>query len=42
MQEETVAIAGIDLFAEITAGVIVGTISSEASSDDEGGEGGEG
>ena len=39
MQEETVAIAGIDLFAEITAGVIVGTISAEASSDDEGGEG---
>lgn len=38
MQEETVAIAGIDLFAEITAGVIVGTITAAS----EGGEGGEG
>lgn len=35
MQEETVAIAGIDLFAEITAGVIVGTITAAS----EGGEG---
>ena len=33
MQEETVAVSGIDLFAEIPAGVIVGTIA------DEGGEG---
>ena len=38
MQEETVAVSGIDLFAEIPAGVIVGTIAEE----DEGGEGGEG
>lgn len=35
MQEETVAIAGIDLFAEIAAGVIVGTITAAS----EGGEG---
>jgi hypothetical protein len=35
MQNETVAISGIDIFAEIPAGVIVGTITSE----DDGGEG---
>jgi hypothetical protein len=35
MQEETVAVSGIDLFAEIPAGVIVGTIAEET----EGGEG---
>ena len=35
MQEETVAVAGVDLFAEIDAGVIVGTITAPT----EGGEG---
>lgn len=39
MQEETVAVAGVTFFAERNDGVIVGTISSSASSDDEGGEG---
>lgn len=39
MQEETVAVAGVTFFAERNDGVIVGTISSSASADDEGGEG---
>lgn len=39
MQSETVAVAGVDLFAEIDAGVIVGTITAASA---EGGEGGEG
>ena len=38
LQSETVAIAGVDIFAEVIDGVIVGTISAET----EGGEGGEG
>lgn len=38
LQSETVAIAGVDIFAEVVDGVIVGTISAET----EGGEGGEG
>lgn len=39
MQSETVAIAGVTIFAEIDAGVIVGTITAASA---EGGEGGEG
>jgi hypothetical protein len=39
MQEETVAIAGVDFFAERNDGVIVGTITAAST---EGGEGGEG
>lgn len=35
MQEETIAISGVDIFAEMPAGVIVGTIASAS----EGGEG---
>lgn len=35
MQEETIAISGVDIFAEMPAGVIVGTISAAS----EGGEG---
>jgi hypothetical protein len=38
MQEETVAISGVDIFPEMPAGVIVGTISA-SSNDSEGGEG---
>lgn len=38
LQSETVAIAGVDIFAEVVDGVIVGTISAET----EGGEGGKG
>jgi hypothetical protein len=39
MQEETVAISGVDIFPEMPAGVIVGTIGSASSDDTEGGEG---
>ena len=42
MQEETVAVAGVTFFAERNDGVIVGTISSSASTDDSDDEGGEG
>jgi hypothetical protein len=38
LQSETVAIAGVDIFAEVVDGVIVGTITPAS----EGGEGGEG
>lgn len=40
LQSETVAIAGVDIFAEQVDGVIVGTITPASESDDEGGEGG--
>ena len=40
LQSETVAIAGVDIFAEVVDGVIVGTITP--ASESEGGEGGEG
>lgn len=34
LQSETVAIAGVDIFAEVVDGVIVGTIGSSSNSDD--------
>lgn len=37
LQSETVAIAGVDIFAEVVDGVIVGTITPASESDDEGG-----
>ena len=42
MQEETVAIAGVTIFAERLDGVIKGTITAPESDEAEGGEGGEG
>ena len=39
LQSETVAITGITIFAEMPAGVIVGTISDKTEADSEGGEG---
>ena len=42
MQEETVAISGVTLFAERLDGVIKGTITAPVTESDEGGEGGEG
>lgn len=37
LQSETVAIAGVDIFAEVVDGVIVGTIGSSSNSDDDDG-----